>query len=202
MKRVFYAAWLLLAFQSHASFTIYGVGNLGMFRHQAGQEKFFSLDKIGGGLGFEFEPLPFLSLAAELDYTTGSAGDPIPSQLKGKVASSSYNGITVKGVDFVPVQYFELWLRPKLMIPIPIVQPYLVVPFSPFSYGGIKGYSTFGWGISTLAGVQVQLACIKIFVEAGATWRIRKGEEPAKNTPPWGMNDLSFPISAGVGFSF
>ena len=131
----------------------------------------------------------------------GISSDPIPYRLLDKVPAENYGGFREKGVGFVRVHYFELWLRPKLILPIPFVEPYLVLPVGS-SFGGMQGYSVFGVGFGALAGVQVPLASFKILAESGFVVRSRKGVSGTHNGPPWGMSDLSIPITLGLGYSF
>lgn len=200
VKNILFATLLLFAFQSQASLGIYGVGNIG-FMVREKEEKFVNFEKYGGGIGLQFQLLSFLYLGAELEYTRGINTDPKPSRLDGKVLPSSYGGFNKRGINFVDVHYLELWLRPGLMIPIPFVQPYLVLPISPMSLLGMRGYSSYGFGVGALLGIQIPISSFVIFAESGAVVRMRRGDFLAEK-PPWNMIDFNFPVRLGFGYTF
>lgn len=201
MKRILVGCFLMLAAQGYASLTVYGVGELGIMRRQSNTEKFINVEKFGGGLGLEFA-LSFFSIGAEVDYVRGVSTDPIPHKYEGKISRSSYGSFQERGINFVKVHYFDLWIRPKILIPIPFVQPYLVIPLSPFSFGGMQGYSQVGVGLGAHVGVQVQIVSFALFVESGFLGRPRKGAKVLDEKPPWPMWDFSVPIRLGLGYSF
>lgn len=190
-------AWI--AFQSHASLDIYGVGSMGIFGHYTKESSFIKIDKYSGGLGLQYRLLPFLFLGAELEYTRGNATYPKPLNLTN--SPQSYGVFSDRGVNFVTVNYYELWLRPKVVIPLPFVKPYLVVPLSPLSYGGMQGYSSYGVGVGALAGIEIDIFSFSIFAESGLLLRARQGTTSGEG-PPWGMLDLTVPIRLGLGYSF
>ncbi|MCA9508230.1 MAG: hypothetical protein KC505_07420 [Myxococcales bacterium] len=198
MKRLYLFCFLIFSLESQAIFKTYAVGNLGAWY----ENKTAKLEKYGGGLGLEFDLFSMFSVGAEITYTKGVTSDPIPYLLMNKISSESYGGFKENGKSLVKVHYFDLWLRPKLIIPIPIIQPYLVTPLSLLSYGGMQGYSTFGLGVGVLAGVQVAISSFSIFVESGIAMHSRKAKENINEGPPWGMFDFTLPVTMGLGYSF
>jgi hypothetical protein len=201
MKKFLLASSFIIAFQCQASLKIYSIGTLGVMPRE-GREKFIKLEKYGGGIGLEYDFFSFFSLGAEFDYVRGIDTDPKSQILKEKVSAQSYGGFSEKGVSFVKVHYYELWLRPKFILPVPIIEPYLVIPFSPLNFGGMREYSVFGVGFGALGGLQVSVASLSLFVESGVLLRSRKGARKMSEGPPWDMWDFSIPITLGLGYSF
>lgn len=200
MKKFITASLLLVAVQCQASLELYGVGNLGFMLRET-NEKFINFEKYGGGIGVEYHPLSFFSVGGEFEYTRGSSSDPIPYGMDEKVSRATYGGYREKGLNLVPVHYFEIWFRPKFIVPFPLIEPYIVLPISPMSIGGIEGYPSFGVGLGALLGFQVSLKPLSLFVEAGTVMRTRKGGGRVPK-PPWGMFDFTLPVRLGIGYSF
>lgn len=201
MKNLLVALVCGFALQSFAAVKGYGAFGFGFMVHKS-TERFLAVDKYLGGLGFEYMPWSFFSIGAEGTYARGVARDPRPEHLGEAVPRWRYGGFSDRGVDFVKVDYFELWLRPKFILPLPLIEPYVVIPVSPLSRGGMRDYAVYGAGLGVLAGLQISMGSLWIFAETGSLLRTRKGVVDDSQGPPWQMFDVTVPLNVGLGFLF
>ncbi|HXW54020.1 MAG TPA: hypothetical protein VEL47_07945 [Myxococcota bacterium] len=199
-RRLFCAVVLMASQASFSLGNVYLSGTLGLFQRWK-ETKFIQLEKYEIALGFEFDSLDIFTIASEFRYAHGIRDFGLPHDLEKKgVSPEQYGGFLRQGIHFADARYYELWLRPKLRIPIPFVKPYLAVPVSPLGYGGMKGYGKFSVGLGVVAGADIAISSLRIFVESGFMMRAQKGKD--LETPPWGHLDFSVPITLGLGYGF